>query len=284
MRGTSHTHGGSLTDSTHGHAVSFPVVSEQCAPPRPTGAERDEDHDRTHHLPSTAGPLVPVDEARTAVDGGALRLVPATGDSTVLFLHGAGSGVDTPLFDALAARLAAGGVRVARLEMPYRVAGRRAPDRPARLDAVAVAAVRALGAARPLALAGVSMGSRVAMRVAVTVGARGVLALGFPLRPPGTTAAGEPKPSRQGELDGAGVVVLVVQGDRDPFGCPEPDAGRDRRVHLVAGGDHSFRTRLRDGRPAGEALAEAARVGAEFLLGQLGGAVDGRESSGRKTG
>ncbi|MCL9797764.1 alpha/beta family hydrolase, partial [Frankia sp. AgKG'84/4] len=96
---------------------------------------------------------------------------------------------------------------------------------------------------------------------------------GFPLRPPGTTAAGEPKPSRQGELDGAGVPVLVVQGDRDLFGRPEPDAGRDRRVHLVAGGDHSLRTRLRDGRPAGEALAEAARVGADFLLGQLGGGV-----------
>ncbi|MCK9894892.1 alpha/beta family hydrolase [Frankia sp. AgB32] len=275
MRGTSHTHGGSLPDSTHSHAVSFPVVSDQCVPLRPTCAERDEDHCMPHHFPPSTGPSVPLGEALTAVDGGRLRLVPATGDSTVLFLHGAGSGVDTPLFDALAARLAAAGVQVARLEMPHRVAGRRAPARPARLDAVAVAAVRALGAPRPLALAGVSMGSRVAMRVAVTVGARGVLALGFPLRPPGTTATGEPKPSRQGELDGAGTPVLVVQGDRDPFGRPEPDAGRDRRVHLVAGGDHSFRTRVRDGRPAGEALAEAARVGADFLLDRMGGGAGG---------
>ncbi|WP_374216084.1 alpha/beta family hydrolase, partial [Frankia sp. AiPs1] len=77
------------------------------------------------------------DGAFIAVDGGRLRVVPGVGASTVVFLHGAGSGVDTPLFDALAARLGAAGVRVARLEMPYRVAGRRAPDRPARLDAVA---------------------------------------------------------------------------------------------------------------------------------------------------
>ncbi|MCM3925831.1 alpha/beta hydrolase, partial [Frankia sp. AiPs1] len=110
-------------------------------------------------------------------------------------------------------------------------------------------------------------------------GARGVLALGFPLRPPGTTAAGGLKPSRQGELDGAGVPVLVVQGDRDTFGRPEPDPALDRRVYLVAGGDHSFRTRVRDGRPAGEAVAQAARIGAAFLLDRLGGSVLGRESA-----
>ncbi|WP_243407045.1 alpha/beta family hydrolase [Frankia canadensis] len=239
----------------------------------------------TATAPATAVPPLE-DDVLTAVDGGRLRLVPRIGTSTVLFLHGAGSGVDTPLFEALAAGLAAAGVRVGRLEMPYRVAGRRAPDRPARLDAVAVAAAEALAVAGPLALAGVSMGSRVAMRVATTVGARGVLALGFPLRPPGTTAAGQPRPSRQGELDGAAVPVLVVQGDRDPFGCPRPDPARDRRVHLVAGGDHSFRTRVRDGRPAGDAVAEAARVGAAFLLGVLaspGAGAGGRESAAAET-
>ncbi|EIV95763.1 alpha/beta family hydrolase [Frankia sp. QA3] len=265
MRGKSHTRGGSLTDSTLDHAVSFPAVSDRCTPAPPP--------------PDAGAEPAPVDGACIAVDGGRLRVVPGTGASIVMFLHGAGSGVDTPLFDALAARLGAAGVGVARLEMPYRVAGRRAPDRPARLDAVAIAAVEALGTPRPLALAGVSMGSRVAVRVAAGTGARGVLALGFPLQPPGTTAAGRPKPSRQEELDGAGVPVLVVQGDRDSFGRPAPDPALDRRVSLVAGGDHSFRTRVRDGRPAGEAVAEAARVGAAFLLDRLGPPAPARESA-----
>jgi predicted alpha/beta-hydrolase family hydrolase len=40
------------------------------------------------------------------------------------------------------------------------------------------------------------------------------------------------------ELEGVSVPVLVVQGERDPFGRPEPAAGRE--VALVHG-DHSLR-------------------------------------------
>jgi pimeloyl-ACP methyl ester carboxylesterase len=40
-------------------------------------------------------------------------------------------------------------------------------------------------------------------------------------------------------LDGAGVPVLVVQGDRDPFGLPPP--GKRREVVVIPGGDHSLR-------------------------------------------
>nr|WP_175084373.1 alpha/beta family hydrolase [Candidatus Frankia nodulisporulans] len=261
MRGKSQSHGGSLTDSELDHAGSFPVASRQCVPAAVT----------TESGPAAGPGREGATEVHTAVDGGRLRLVPGDGP-TVVFLHGAGSGVDTPLFNALATALAAGGARIGRLEMPYRVAGRRAPDRAARLDAVALAAVstHVADTGRPFALAGVSMGSRVAMRVAGPLGARGVLALGFPLRPPGRTAAGEPKPSRQHELDEVGLPVLVVQGERDPFGRPEPDASRERRLHLVRGGDHSFRTRVRDGRAPEEAVAEAAHVGAAYLLGLLG--------------
>ncbi len=259
MRGKSHTQGGSLTDSRLDHVVSFPVRADRCAPDSPSTA---------------AGPgQVPGDGPPTAVDGGRLLVVPGTTESTVLFLHGAGTGTDTPLFVQLAAYLTSVGVQVARLEMPYRVAGRRAPDRPARLDAVAIAAVGALGPPRLLAFAGASMGSWVAVRVAAGLEACGVLALGFPIQPPGTTPAGRTRPSRQDELDGAGVPVLVVQGERDSFGRPVPDPELGREVHLVAGADHSFRTRRQDARPPGEAVAEAARAGAFWLRGRL------RESS-----
>ncbi|OHV37446.1 MULTISPECIES: alpha/beta hydrolase family protein [Pseudofrankia] len=205
----------------------------------------------------------------------------AAGPPVVVLLHGAGSGTDTPPLRRLTELLVAAGVTVGRLEMPYRVAGRKAPDRPARLDAVLMAAVAALigdvaagaGTPRRLALAGASTGSRVAVRTASAVGACAVLALGFPLNPPSRPARpGIPardRPSRQAELSGAGVPVRVIQGERDSFGLPEPDARRGIEVVVVAGADHSFKVRVRDGRAAGEVVEEAAMLGATWLLRQL---------------
>jgi predicted alpha/beta-hydrolase family hydrolase len=64
-----------------------------------------------------------------------------------------------------------------------------------------------------------------------------VVALAFPLHPPG-----RPELSRLPELDGAGVAVLVVQGERDPFGMPPP--GADRQVVVIPGADHALRRDL----------------------------------------
>ncbi|WP_051105608.1 alpha/beta hydrolase family protein [Parafrankia discariae] len=283
MRGTSHKQGEILTDVRADHAVSFPGGpgnGPDSGPTSGSGGGLDSGSD----LDDPAGPPAPVrvaaaaDEDPLLVDGGRLRVVPVPPPAevvgTVVLLHGAGSGTDTPVLTALAERLTAAGVRVAALEMPYRVAGRRAPDRPARLDAVLTAAVTALGPPDRLALAGASMGSRVAVRRARAVGARAVLALGFPLEPPGG------KPSRGPELAGAGVPVLVVQGSRDAFGRPVADPSRGIGVHVVAGADHSFRVRVRDGRPVGEVVGEAARVGASWLLGHLGDGPGGAAGDG----
>jgi predicted alpha/beta-hydrolase family hydrolase len=85
----------------------------------------------------------------------------------------------------------------------------------------------------PLIQCGRSNGARVVCRTALKAGARGVLALAFPLRPPWNPAR-----SRAGELRGAGVEVVVVNGDRDPFGVPDPaDA---TRVHVVPGERHDL--------------------------------------------
>jgi predicted alpha/beta-hydrolase family hydrolase len=143
----------------------------------------------------------------------------------LLMTHGAGGGVDTK--DLLAVRDAAvglGGV-VARVLQPYRVRGARAPGAPGPQDAAwleIVAALRAEHPGLPLVQGGRSNGARVACRTAVEAGARAVVALAFPLHPPG-----RPEQSRASELRGAGVDVLVVNGERDPFGIPAPrDAAR----------------------------------------------------------
>jgi predicted alpha/beta-hydrolase family hydrolase len=160
----------------------------------------------------------------------------------LVLTHGAGGGVDAP--DLLAVRGAAlqAGVAVVRLTQPYRMAGRRSPSAPGPQDAAWLAAVAALRRRRslaglPLVVGGRSNGARVACRTAVASGAVGVVALAFPLHPPG-----RPENTRLPELDGAGVPVLVVQGDRDPFGLPPPGAGRE--VVVVAGADHSLKRDL----------------------------------------
>jgi predicted alpha/beta-hydrolase family hydrolase len=164
----------------------------------------------------------------------------------VLLLHGAGSGTSAPVLQALAAALADRRYAVALLDQPYRVAGRRAPDPAPTLDAV-VREVAATLPDLPLVLAGRSSGARVACRVAADLAARGVVALGFPLRPPGRDV------TRAGELDAAGCPVVVLQGERDAFGSPD-DVGRAcPRVRVVAvPGDHAMR------RHAGEIAAAAA--------------------------
>ena len=150
---------------------------------------------------------------------------PTAATFLLLMTHGAGGGVDTK--DLLAVRDAAvglGGV-VARVLQPYRVRGARAPGAPGPQDAAwleIVAALRAEHPGLPLVQGGRSNGARVACRTAVEAGARAVVALAFPLHPPG-----RPEQSRASELRGAGVDVLVVNGERDPFGIPAPrDAAR----------------------------------------------------------
>ena len=154
----------------------------------------------------------------------------------VLMTHGAGGGVDTR--DVLAVRdaaLARGGL-VARVLQPYRVRGARAPGAPGPQDAAwleVVAALRAEQRGLPLVQGGRSNGARVACRTAEQAGAVGVIALAFPLHPPG-----RPEQSRADELRHAGTRVLVVNGERDPFGIP---AARDaERVVVLPGETHSL--------------------------------------------
>jgi len=63
-----------------------------------------------------------------------------------------------------------------------------------------------------------------------------VIALAFPLHPPGKALQVES--SRAGELRSAGVPVLVINGDRDPFGVP--DAADTNRLVVLAGQTHAL--------------------------------------------
>ncbi|WP_217923643.1 alpha/beta family hydrolase [Miltoncostaea oceani] len=179
-------------------------------------------------IPTAAGP------ARAHVR------VPDAPRGALVLGHGAGGGVGARDLVAAGGVALARGMALALVEQPYRVAGRRAPPRAPRLDEAWTAVVAHLVATDlggvPLVTGGRSSGARVACRTAAATGSAGVLCLAFPVRPPARAGA-TPRPDRIPELDGVTVPVLVVQGERDPFGMPPPAPGRT--VARIAG-DHAL--------------------------------------------
>lgn len=156
---------------------------------------------------------------------------------TLALGHGAGGGVQARDLQALAARLPAeAAAAVALVEQPWRVAGKKLAPAPKRLDEAwrdLWPALRAHGL--PVIAGGRSAGARVACRTAPELEAHAVLALAFPLHPPG-----KPESTRADELLGAGVPTLVVQGGNDSFGKPEEFPEGDHELVAVPFADHGF--------------------------------------------
>lgn len=220
-------------------APSAPAPAPAAAPPAPT---------RTEQPDTPAGP------ARIT------WFAPARPRSVLALGHGAGGGVEAQDLVALAAALPAAGVAVALVEQPWRVAGRRLAPAPKTLDAAWSALWPALAApGLPVVAGGRSAGARVACRTAAGLGAAAVLALAFPLHPPG-----RPQSSRAAELTeaAAALPLLGVQGGNDPFGHP----GEFPAGHLpveVPYADHGF------------TVPKRAPVTQQDALGRLTGAVTG---------
>jgi len=211
----------------------------------------------------------------TSLGDARITRFPAEGrrHATLLLGHGAGGGIEAADLQALAVALPAEGVEVGLIEQPWRVAGKRLAPAPKTLDAgwrETLEQIRTSGHGHghghggpagpgtvPLIVGGRSAGARVACRTGRETGAAGVLALAFPLHPPG-----KPEKSRAGELLGAGVPTLVVQGGNDPFGKPAefPESPLYELVE-VPYGDHGF------------AVPKRAPVGQDEALGTITDAV-----------
>ncbi|MFG2980604.1 alpha/beta family hydrolase [Streptomyces sp. NPDC048258] len=179
--------------------------------------------------------------------------------------HGAGGGVEARDLQALAAALPPRGVTVALVEQPWRVAGKKVAAAPKVLDEGWRGLWPALaGPGLPVVAGGRSAGARVACRTAAGLGAAAVLALAFPLHPPG-----RPEKSRAEELLGAGLPTLVVQGGRDAFGRPEefPEraAGDPYALVEVPYADHGFAVPKKAETTQEEALAVITEAVAGWL-------------------
>jgi predicted alpha/beta-hydrolase family hydrolase len=172
-------------------------------------------------------------------DAGTARITwhKARGARLVLALgHGAGGGIEARDLEAVADVLPGHGVSVARVEQPWRVAGKKMAPAPKTLDMGWRGIWPALAKpGLPVVAGGRSAGARVACRTATELGAAAVLALAFPLHPPG-----RPEKSRAEELLGAGVPALVVQGGNDPWGKPAEFPEGSHELVEVPYGDHGF--------------------------------------------
>ncbi|WP_373558725.1 alpha/beta family hydrolase [Streptomyces sp. WZ.A104] len=198
-------------------------------------------------------------------DAGEARItwLPATTGSrprlVLAVSHGAGGGIEARDLKALAAALPGQGVTVALVEQPWRVAGKKVAPAPKTLDTGWRGLWPALAEpGLPVVAGGRSAGARVACRTATELGAAAVLALSFPLHPPG-----RPEKSRADELLGAGVPTLVVQGGNDPFGRPEEFPPGPYELAEVPYGDHGF------------AVPKKAGLSEEQTMGILTEAVSG---------
>ncbi len=199
----------------------------------------------------------------------------AGSDRAVLLAHGAGSDRNAPALVAVADALADAGIPSLRFDYPYRIAGRRAPDRPVVLDAATRDAAAALARRTRLpperiVLGGRSMGGRYCSLV---VGAEddplpalGLLLLGYPLQ-----AMGKPERRRDEHFKRLTVPVLFVSGTRDSL-APRAQLTRSSRKvkgavtrHWLATADHGFRPLKRSGLTTEAVLADVVETSVTWV-------------------
>src|SRR5262245_17590247 len=191
----------------------------------------------------------------------------------VVLGHGAGTDMRSPFMSALHAGLAREGFVAVKFNFPYTEARRRAPDPRPVLERCYRAVVDAVAADRTLAppwiaIGGKSLGGRIASYVAAGgAPVRALVFLGYPLHP-----AGRPDALRADHLPRVPGPMLFVQGTRDAL-CDLDRlrpvlAGLPRaRLHVIEGGDHSFRVPRRTGRADADVWQEIVRVTAAWLDG-----------------
>jgi uncharacterized protein len=178
---------------------------------------------------------------------------PKTVPAGLVLTPGAGAGSDQPSLVAIEEALAPAGVRVDRVDFPYRLAGKKAPDRPPVLLATVIEAADALATelgvdGTRIAVGGRSMGGRMcSMAVADGMAAAALVLVSYPLHPPG-----KPERLRTEHFASITVPCLFLSGTRDSFGTPAELETATAAIpgpvtHVwLEGGDHGLRRKDAD--------------------------------------
>ncbi len=203
---------------------------------------------------------------RSSGEVSAILVRPTDARAALVLGHGAGAGMHHAFMEEISTLLAERGVATFRYQFPYMEQGRRSPSpRPVLLktvrSAVATAAKQCGGL--PLFAGGKSMGGRMTSLAASEEplpGVRGIVFLGFPLHGMGKP----PSTERSEHLARVGAPMLFVQGTRDNLADLDllrpviAGLGDRATLHVVEGGDHSFKVLKRSGRTNDAVMVEVA--------------------------
>ncbi|MGR9013744.1 MAG: alpha/beta hydrolase family protein [Gammaproteobacteria bacterium] len=181
-------------------------------------------------------------------DVSAVFSIPKNYKKALIIAHGAGKDMHSEFICRLHQGLAEQGILTVKFNFIYTEQGRKAPDRPAVLEATWQALIEAVliktGLNRKqLFISGKSMGGRYATLIAAQQqNFGGIILYGYPLHAPGKSD----KP-RFEHLQRINSPMLFFQGTRDSL-CKldilEPlltSLNPSPRLHIIDGGDHSFK-------------------------------------------
>jgi uncharacterized protein len=204
--------------------------------------------------------------------------------AALVLAHGAGAGQRSPFMTGFAKALASLGVDAITFNFPYTEQRRRLPDRRPALEACYRSVLHTVerqvkNAAGRLFIGGKSMGGRIATEIAgadTDLRVRGLVLLGYPLHPPGRPAV-----LRAAHLPGVHRPMLFVQGGRDTFGTPAElgpiltSLSPPATLHVVAGGDHSFKVARASQQEQAAVIGDLQRVVVEWIQRIMASAASG---------
>jgi predicted alpha/beta-hydrolase family hydrolase len=177
-----------------------------------------------------------------------------------------------PFLRTISEGLAEAGIATFRFQFPYMEQGRKPPNRPQILTQTIRSAVRTAAELAPglrIIAGGKSMGGRmtsIADSENPIENVEGLAFLGFPLHAPGRESA-----ERGGHLRRVSVPMLFLQGTRDKLANLEllqplcDSLEGHATLHILDGGDHSFKPLKRSGRTYEEVMTEAVTVLANWI-------------------
>ena len=188
----------------------------------------------------------------------------------LLLSHGAGAAVQSEFCQQLAQQLARQNVEVWGFNFAYMektLAGKRQlPAKMPVLMAELVEQISQMPTDLPLVIAGKSMGGRVATLLVASellpAAVRAVIAFGYPFHPP------KKDNWRTEHFVALKRPVLVLQGERDPFGCTEELAGKSWPlidIKWLQSGDHDFMPLKKSGLSQQQLIEQAASLSRSFI-------------------
>lgn len=188
----------------------------------------------------------------------------------LLLSHGAGASIESDFCKQLAEQLAAQDIEVWGFNFAYMqktLAGtRQLPSKMPVLMAETLEQISRLATDLPLVIAGKSMGGRVATLLAATdtlpATVKAVIAFGYPFHPP------KKHSWRTEHFVNLNKAVLVLQGERDPFGNTAELAGKSwplLQIKWLQSGDHDFIPLKKSALTQQQLIQQAALLSRSFI-------------------